>query len=469
MKVAGRLKGAGFVFLAWVLLVPLAGAQQDAAGKTDRSAWKIGIAKANVTPDKFIFMAGYGGRKTPADGKLTNLWGKALAMQDAKGKRSVVITLDLVGIDKETSDRVCKTLKEKHGLERSQIAICTSHTHTGPVVNRCLGPLHYWNLDEKQRGMIEEYAGVLHDKVVDAAGKALADLKPATVQWGNGKAVFAVNRRENKPYSKVPEWREKGLLKGPVDHDVPVLSVRDPESGKVRAVLFGYACHSTCLSVMQWSGDYPGFAQIELEKRYPGATALFWAGCGADQNPLPRKTVELAMDYGADLAKAVADVVQSPMSVLEASLQTDYLEVPAKLAHLPSKAELEELLKSKNIYDVASAKLYLSEIEKNGSLIKTYPYPVEVWKLGNEIDFVFLGGEVVVDYALRLKREMSGQRTWVAAYSNDVMAYIPSLRVLKEGGYEGGGSNKYYGLPGLWDESMEDQVIKAVKEMAAGK
>jgi len=449
--------------LALMLVAPAINSQ-DA-----KAEWKTGVAKANITPDKFFWMAGYGGRKAPADGKLTNLWGKALALEDAKGNRSVVITLDLVGIDKETTDRVCKTLKEKHGLERKQIAICTSHTHSGPVVNRCLGPLHYWNLDEQQRGLIEEYAGVLHDKVVDAAGKALADLKLGRVQWGNGKAVFAVNRRENKPYSDVPKWREQGVLKGPIDHDVPVLSVRDPEDGKLRAVLFGYACHSTCLGINQWNGDYPGFAQIELEKAYPGATALFWAGCGADQNPLPRKTVELAMNYGADLAKAVVDVIKSPMPVLDASLATAYREIPAPLAHLPTKAELEEKLKSKSKYEVAAAKLYLEQIEKDGAIAKTYPYPVEVWKLGNQIDFVFLGGEVVVDYALRLKREMTGQRTWVAGYSNDVMAYIPSLRVLKEGGYEGGGSNVYYGLPGLWGESMEEMVIKAVREMSGLK
>jgi len=433
------------------------------------STWKCGVAKANITPDKFLWMAGYGGRQAPADGKLSNLWGKALALEDGKGNKSVVITLDLVGIDKETSDRVCQTLKAKHGLERRQIAICTSHTHTGPVVNRCLGPLHYWNLDGEQRGLVEEYAVALHDKVVDAAGKALADLKPSRVQWGHGKAVFAVNRRENKPESDVPMWREQGALKGPVDHDVPVLSVRDPGTGKVRAVLFGYACHSTCLSLNQWSGDYPGFAQIELEKAYPGATALFWAGCGADQNPLPRRTVELAENYGAGLAKAVADVVKSPMPVLKAELQTAYQEIAAPLDHLPTKAELEEKLKSKNKYEVAAAKLHLKQIEKDGAISKTYPYPVEVWKLGNEIDFVFLGGEVVVDYALRLKRELAGQRTWVAGYSNDVMAYIPSLRVLREGGYEGGGSNVYYGLPGLWGEPMEDMVIKAVKEMAGRK
>ncbi len=454
---------------AFVILLFAAWASLSNLAAEPASTWKAGVARANVTPDKFMWMAGYGGRKAPADGKLTNLWGKALALEDAKGNKSVVITLDLVGIDKATSDRVCQTLASKHGLKRDQIAICTSHTHSGPVVNRCLGPLHYWNLDEEQRQLIEEYAGVLHDKVVEAVGKALADLEPSRVQWGNGKATFAVNRRENKPYSDVPQWREQGVLKGPVDHDVPVLSVRDPETGKVRAVLFGYACHATSLSLNQWNGDYPGFAQIELEKAYPGATALFWAGCGADQNPLPRRTLELAQNYGADLARAVADVVKSPMSKLKAELQTTYREIPAPLDHLPTKEELEAQLKSKNKYEVAAAKLYLQQIEKNGALAKTYPYPVEVWKLGGEIDFVFLGGEVVVDYALRLKREMGGQQTWVAGYSNDVMAYVPSLRVLREGGYEGGGSNKYYGLPGLWAEPMEDMVVKTVKEMAGGK
>ena len=74
-----------------------------------------------------------------------------------------------------------------------------------------------------------------------------------------------------------------------------------------------------------------------------------------------------------------------------------------------------------------------------------------------------------MDYALRLKRERRGPKTWVAAYSNDVMAYIPSLRVLKEGGYEGGGSNLYYGLPALWHETIEEVIVKAVHETMTAK
>ena len=70
---------------------------------------------------------------------------------------------------------------------------------------------------------------------------------------------------------------------------------------------FGYACHPTVLDGYEWSGDYPGFAQIELEKSYPGTVAMFFQGTGADMNPLPRRTVPLAQQYGEELAAAVQE------------------------------------------------------------------------------------------------------------------------------------------------------------------
>ena len=78
------------------------------------------------------------------------------------------------------------------------------------------------------------------------------------------------------------------------------------------------------------------------------------------------------------------------------------------------------------------------------------------------MQFITLGGEVVVDYAFRLKSELSGVKTWVAGYSHDVMAYIPSRRVLQEGGYEGGGAMVYYGLPASWNPAVEETIIRGV-------
>jgi neutral ceramidase len=78
---------------------------------------------------------------------------------------------------------------------------------------------------------------------------------------------------------------------------------------------------------------------------------------------------------------------------------------------------------------------------------------------------VALAGEVVVDYSLRLKRELTGPPLWVAGYSNDVFGYVPSARVLHEGGYEGGGAMLYTPLPGPFAPSVEELVVGKVHEL----
>ncbi|MDA1056149.1 MAG: neutral/alkaline non-lysosomal ceramidase N-terminal domain-containing protein [Planctomycetota bacterium] len=433
------------------------------------AAWKAGVAKTNITPERFICMSGYGGRDKPANGKLTELWAKAAVLEDASGNRGVIITLDLVGIDRTLSQAVCNSLREQYGLDRAQIAICTSHTHTGPVVGKNLAPLHYLILDREQQVLIDEYAAGLQSKIVSVVGDALDDLRPSQLSWGNGRATFAVNRRENKPYDKAAQWRTAGTLKGPIDHDVPVLAIHG-EAGELRGVVFGYACHSTTLSFTQWSGDYPGYAQIELEQLHPGCVAMFWAGCGADQNPLPRSTVELAQHYGRRLADAVDSVLlTSELLPLADNLSTSYAEIDLPLAELPTKEQIEMDAKSTDRFVAARAKMFLEQLAGGKPLSSTYPYPVQTWQIGGDIQFITLGGEVVVDYAIRLKAELAGTKTWVAGYANDVMAYIPSRRVLAEGGYEGGGAMVYYGLPTVWAPEVENAIVAEAHQQLAPK
>ncbi|MCU0871851.1 MAG: hypothetical protein MUE50_05855, partial [Pirellulaceae bacterium] len=210
----------------------------------------------------------------------------------------------------------------------------------------------------------------------------------------------------------------------------------------------------------------PGYAQIEVEQAQPGCQAMFWAGCGADQNPLPRRTVELAMDYGRQLATAVNEVLDKPMQPVAGKLATDFREIDLPLAALPTREQIEQDAQSKDVYVAARAKLLLTQMADGLPLSPTYPYPVQVWRLGDEIRFIVLGGEVVVDFALRLKADLGGPRTWVAGYSNDVMAYIASRRVLQEGGYEGGGAMVYYGLPTSWAPDSEDLIVAEAKRQA---
>jgi hypothetical protein len=445
---------------AW--LAAWACALADPADAAD--AWRAGAAKANITPPSLMWMAGYGGRDHVAEGKLTDLWAKALVLEDPAGNRAALITLDLVGIDRPLSQAICSQLQTKYRLKREQVAINCSHTHTGPVVARNLRPMHYFLLTDEQKKQVDEYATLLEEKVVATVGQAIENLTVSQISWGSGKATFAVNRRNNKE-ATVAEMRDVGKLVGPFDHDVPVLAVRDKD-GKLTAVAFGYACHATVLSFYRWSGDYPGFAQMAVEEMHPGSVALFWQGCGADQNPLPRRTVEMAQQYGRRLASAVEDVLSAPMTPVAGSLMTTYAEIEAPLGTLPTRDQLVADAISTDRFVAARAKALLEDIDAGQPLKQSYPYPVQSWKIGQDAQWLFLGGEVVVDYAVRLKSELNGTRTWIAGYSNDVMAYIPSRRVLMEGGYEGGGAMVIYGLPTIWAPQIEEVIVAEAHRQA---
>ncbi len=431
------------------------------APRAHAEGWKAGTAKVAITPRQSMWMAGYGARDHPSEGTLHDLWAKALVLEDPSGRRAALVTLDVCGIGGSLSNEIRDRLSETHKLDRAHVVLACSHTHCGPVVGSNL--ITMYPLDEEQARRVGEYVGTLRDAILESVSKAVEDVAPVELAWETGRCDFAVNRRNNDQ-GKVPELREKLALNGPEDHDVPVLRLARPD-GSPKAIVFGYACHCTTLDNYQFSGDYAGFAQIAVEKAHPGAQAMFWAGCGADQNPLPRRTVELARQYGEQLAASVARVLRGPMRPVAGGLKAAYEEVDLAFAEIPPKAKWEELAKSDNRFEAERAKMLLKRIESEGSLSTTYPYPVQVWRLGDDLTWVFLGGEVVVDFAHRIKRNLGTSRTWVAAYCNDVMAYIPSLRVLKEGGYEGGGAMLYYGQPAPWSERVEEQIIEAVAKL----
>jgi hypothetical protein len=257
-----------------------------------------------------------------------------------------------------------------------------------------------------------------------------------------------------------------------VDQDVPVLNVRGPD-GSLRAIVFGYSCHATASpGDYQISGDWPGYAQAALETAFPGATAMFLNGCGADCDPMPRSTVDLPIKYGEILAAAVGQVLRRQMRPLIGPLTAvfDYVDIPFKTP--PTKEELQGRLTTASGMRARHARQLLGILEREGRIDDRYPYPVQVWQFGQGLTLITLGGEVVVDYALRFKREYGWDDTWVAGYSNDVMGYIPSARIAREGGYEGGDAMVNYGRPGPLDPAVEETIAGKVAELvqrAGGK
>jgi len=423
--------------------------------------WKAGIGRELITPEQPMPMAGYASRgASHATGKIHDLWAKALLLEDAAGQRCVLVTLDLCGIDDVLAKRICDQLKATSNLDRHQIMLATSHTHSGPVVAGNLRPMHYMLFAENDRSLVDQYASFLVEKVSSCVQQAVGDLASSDLSFASGTENFAVNRRTNIE-KDVPALRAANKLAGPSDHSVPVLVVS--RANKPISVVFGYACHCTTLSGMEWSGDYAGFAQVELEQTFPGCNAMFWAGCGGDQNPLPRRTVELASEYGRRLATAVRTTIDNKLEPIQPKLRTQFKLIAIPFAELPTREQIELNLKSENQYEAARAQSLLRTLDAGESLSTTYDYPVATWRLGDSVDWIALGGEVVVDYSLSIKSLPAARRTtWVTAYANDVMAYIPSRRVLAEGGYEGGGAMVYYGRPTIWAPAIEQLILDEV-------
>jgi neutral ceramidase len=424
--------------------------------------WKAGVAKAIITPEKAVWLAGYGSKRVP-DGKLHDLWMKALALEDPSGKRVVLVTSDFQGVPKEMSDRVFAQLRAKLKLERDQVMITFSHNHCGPRLG--LDLVDYYPVEAEQVKLVDEYTSLMETRMVTLIGEALTKLVPATLAIGEGRATFAVNRRNNRE-ADVPALLAKGEpLKGPMDHTAPVMQVSGKD-GKPIAIVFGYACHPTTLSFTKWCGDYPGFAQIAIEKQHPGALAMFVNTCGGDQNPLPRRQVELCEKYGQMLADGVEEALKKPMKPVSPGIKTafDYVDLPYE--KVITKKELEAFTKDQNAIRKRWAERMLAKLDAGEKFAPAYPYPIHAWRLGNEMLVLGMGAETVVDYALRFKVKY-GPGTWVLGYTDDMISYIPSRRVWQEGGYEGGPNLYEYGRPALrWAGDVEERIAETVHRMA---
>ncbi len=422
-----------------------------ASACTAAEGWKAGVARVDITPQESIWLAGYASRKRPSEGVRQRLHLKALALEDSAGVVSVLVTADLGGFRADVTKQIVQRVTATHGLARERFVLNASHTHSGPVTT--INRYSTYPLNDQHKETILRYQAQLIDNVVKVIGEAMDRREPAKLAYRQGLAGFAVNRRRVGH----PEYP------GPTDHDVPVLAVKKTD-GSLLAIAFGYACHATVLSDYQINGDWPGYAQEAIEKRYPEAVALFVNGCSADQNPLPRRKVELAQRYGDTIAIAIDDVLKREMSVIGGPLRAVFDEVALPF-RVPTESELKRRLNDRNRLVRGHAERLLKVLADGGELMEAYPYPIHVWQFGEDLTFIGLAGEVVVDYSLRFKRAYGARDTWVSGYNDDVFSYVPSLRVLKEGGYEGGGAMLFGTLPGPFRAAVEETLVEKVDEL----
>ena len=417
-----------------------------AAGRADQ---RVGVAAVDITPDYPVRLSGFGFRRAESEGVTQRIWAKAIAFGDDARGPAVLLTVDNLGVPASMTREVAARLGRRANLDPARFAVTSSHTHTAPMLTNVCPTLFGEPIPPAHQEHIDRYTRELTDKLERAVLAALADLKPARLEFGVGTVDLAANRRT------------KG---GPVDHDLPVLAVRAP-GGTLRAVYLSYACHCVTLSHNKVSGDWAGYAQEAIQQHHPGALALTSIGCGADANPRSGVTgdkTEVAAAQGAQIAAEVDRLLNAGLKPVTEPVSTRLAQIELAFDAHPTRDQWEAKAKRNDAVGY-HARVQLAKLDRGESLQTQLPYAIQTWRFGDQLALVFLPGEVVVDYSLRLKREFDRSRLWVNAYANDVPCYIPSERILKEGGYEGGDAMIYYDRPTRLAPGLEQRILDEIR------
>lgn len=408
----------------------------------------VGVARIDITPTYPIRLSGFGFRRAESEGVTHRIWAKALAFGDRDP--AVLIAVDNLGVSTAITQEIAKRLEAK-GVKPERLVITATHTHTAPMLAGVCATIFGVPIPKEHQEHIDRYTKEFTDRLEQVAVAALADRKPAKLSWGVGRVGFAINRRTRG---------------GPVDHDLPILVVRDPK-GDIRAIYLSYACHCVTLSHNKIGGDWAGFAQLAIEDDHPGAVAVVSVACGADSNPSSGVTgdkVEIAQRQGAEIATEVKRLLKGYLAPVSGPIRAQRKTIELPLADLPTREQWQAKAQRQDAIG-HHARTQLARLDRGEPLKTKIDYPISTWSFGNSLAMVFLPGEVVVDYSLRLKKELDRTRLWLNAYSNDSPGYVPSERILREGGYEGGGAMVYYDIPGPYKTGLEEKIVSTVHSL----
>jgi hypothetical protein len=403
----------------------------------------VGVAKTDITPETPVRMYGYASRKTESEGIAGPLKASALVLGADSGKGpAVLLTVDCGSVPKPLLETLLKRLASKAGIQRERFVLCHSHCHSGPNIKGMD------TMEGQEKRHLEQYAELLLERMEAVILKALAKRVPGRLGWAQGSAQVAANRRVLTD----GKWTGFGAVPaGAVDHSLPLLRVTDT-NGRLLAVVINYACHNTTLrgNFMQIHGDWAGCAQAYIEAEHPGAVCLITIGCGADSDPCPHGTVALCEQHGRAIAREVGRLLKGPFKSVKPDIRARAKTIHLRTQKVPPVAELKQ------------------RMESGDGVASSIDYRVATWCFGDDLAMVFLEDEVVVDYALRMKQELAGDRLWIAAYTNDVSTYVVSKRLISEGGYEVRNSlstKLSFGKPQAVEPAVEDCIVDTVREL----
>lgn len=445
--------------------------------RSDDAKLLVGFASRDVTPQKAMWLSGFASRSRPLSSEEVLMSSKSLLVR-AMSVRSadlnldstlILVAIDLIGADKRLSDRIYARIRAELGYSRASVRLCFSHTHSGPFVSENLFPLA--PDDDEHKSLVDSYAKDLERVIVDVIRDAtnLSTTQLARAHYNAGYATLAVNRRQIK------EAEFDGTTRGDTEDGVSVLWFVAVDTGNPIGGTFGYSAHaSVATSTYRFHGDYPGVASAELEKKF-GGSWLFVCGVAGDQNVYPRGSLDLAVKHGTSLAAEVSNIMSRTRSGLASSslstgtgLQSthEFISLPYRVRY--NARNLKRMSRSQGSSEVYTRRMaghWLDTFDGRNDRKSLTPaayegYPISLWRIGR-LQIVFLGGEPTLGYIAALTQCVNV--SWVVGYSDDVMGYVGTAEVLREGLREGSDRAAiYYGLPAAWNPIVEDLIVSAV-------
>lgn len=435
-----------------------------------------GAGKIDITPRHAVHLINV---KEPLESHdvAQRLYARALAIGDKTPV--VLITFDGIGVPASLTSRVAKRLEQAHGIPAARIALCATHSHWAPHLSDLLVNIYGGPLPAEHVRRVDQYTDFLVTQLEEVAAEALRNRRPSRLAWSTGRVTFAVNRRLEEGGQLIRDESRRLMITwnplGPVDHALPVLTIRDAEDQHLRAVLFSYACHNVALTATKISGfanaihgDWAGLAQEQLERRGDKVIALCTIGCGGDQRPDFCGDAEVAAAQAGEIADEVDRMLKEAVwQAVRGPIHCKIARSQLPLGPLPSVEELEHLAKAPSetpavIARAVIARQRLAELRSQSRPPEGVPFAAQAWTFHEGPRLLFLTGEVCIDFQLKLKARW-GDRLWPIAYANDTPCYIVSRRMIDRGGYEATNSMFYYG----WLRTLLPAAEEAVMQTAA--
>jgi hypothetical protein len=432
------------------LLVGCAHLNQPAPGA---KSLQVGVAEIDITPPAGYRMAGYFNERL-ATGTHDPLHAKAIVLQQGK-EQVALVSCDLIGLSLSVSTNARAQASARTGIPVTNIVICATHSHTGPLFE---GPLREYFHEVAERKFAHDpqeevdYPAFLVEQVVKVLVAAQANLRPAEVQAGvAAQKGLSFNRRYWMKNGKVvfnPGQLNPDIVRpvGPTDPDVGILLARDATTKQPVAGLTVFATHSDSIGGTLYSADYEYYLEQTLRAAFgKDYLSVFGLGTCGDINHIdvskkePTSGLAVAERLGSTLGKTVIAAAPglSIISKPALAVRSTTILVPFQQATSEQVADARTVMQK--FYDTNIsflAKVAAVKTLDLASLGATRPMEVQVFRLDGETAIVCLPCEIFVELGLAIKRSSPFRHTLVISVCNDRPSYVPTQKAFAEGSYE---------------------------------